>query len=168
MSKLEFYDVTLRDGAQSEFISFSEGDKKAILSLLEKLGLDYIEGGDPQSNPKDKEFFLSTKSGKLSAFGSTRRKDIQTELDPGLRALLEANTNTVCIYGKSSATQARDVLGVTPEENLMLIGESIAFLSGAGKRVIFDAEHFFDGFKNNKAVHKLCPNCSYKNRFNKE
>lgn len=149
MSKLEFYDVTLRDGAQSEFISFSEGDKKAILSLLEKLGLDYIEGGDPQSNPKDKEFFLSTKSEKLSAFGSTRRKDIQTELDPGLRALLEANTNTVCIYGKASQTQARDVLGVTPEENLTLIGESIAFLSGAGKRVIFDAEHFFDGYKEN-------------------
>lgn len=149
MSKLEFYDTTLRDGAQSEYISFSERDKKNILSLLEKLGLDYIEGGDPQSNPKDRDFFLSTTSDKLSAFGSTRRKDIQTELDQGLRALLEANTKTVCIFGKSSAKQANDVLGVTADENLMLIGESIAFLAGSGKRVIFDAEHFFDGYKEN-------------------
>ena len=149
MAELEFYDVTLRDGAQSEGISFSELDKKNIFELLDNLGIDLIEGGDPASNPKDADFFASTKSNKLVAFGSTRRKDVFVGQDIGILSLLEANTDVVCIYGKSSISQVENVLGATKEDNLNMIGESVAFLSGRGKRVIYDAEHFFDGYKEN-------------------
>ena len=149
MTKLEFYDVTLRDGAQSEGISFSEHDKQRIFSLLSELGIDLIEGGDPVSNPKDKNFFMNIKDKKLVAFGSTRRKDSVTEADSGLLSLLEANTDTVCIFGKSSISQIEKVIGVTKEDNLAMIGESVAMLAGSHKRVIYDAEHFFDGYKEN-------------------
>ena len=149
MADLEFYDVTLRDGAQSEGISFSEYDKKMIFGLLDRLGIDFIEGGDPASNPKDAEFFANTKSSKLVAFGSTRRKDTFVGQDAGIISLLEANTDTVCIYGKSCVSQVEGVLGATKDDNLNMIGESVAFLAGRGKRVIYDAEHFFDGYKEN-------------------
>ena len=149
MAELEFYDVTLRDGAQSEGISFSEYDKKMIFGLLDRLGIDLIEGGDPASNPKDAEFFANTKSSKLVAFGSTRRKDTFVGQDAGIISLLEANTDTVCIYGKSCVSQVEGVLGATKDDNLNMIGESVAFLAGRGKRVIYDAEHFFDGYKEN-------------------
>ncbi len=149
MADLEFYDVTLRDGAQSEGISFSEYDKKMIFGLLDRLGIDFIEGGDPASNPKDAEFFANTKSSKLVAFGSTRRKDTFVGQDAGIISLLDANTDTVCIYGKSCVSQVEGVLGATKDDNLNMIGESVAFLAGRGKRVIYDAEHFFDGYKEN-------------------
>lgn len=145
--KIEFLDTTLRDGAQAMGISFSTGDKTGILKLLDDFGIDIIEGGDPASNPKDSDFFAKTRNPKLAAFGSTCHRDNRAEFDSGLKKLLDAYTDTVCIFGKASIEQVKNVLKVSPEQNLEMISESVAFLKGAGKRVIFDAEHFFDGCK---------------------
>ncbi len=145
--KIEFLDTTLRDGAQAQGISFSVRDKESILKLLDDFGIDLIEGGDPSSNPKDAEFFASSNNSKLVAFGSTHRKNVDANNDTGLIKLLEARTDTVCIVGKASESQAMEVLGVSSETNLDMIASSVAFLRGSGKRVIFDAEHFFDGYK---------------------
>ncbi len=150
MAKIEFLDTTLRDGAQAVGISFSTADKTGILNLLDDFGMDLIEGGDPASNPKDSEFFINTSNPKLCAFGSTRHRDSDTAKDVGLNKLIEANTKTVCIFGKASAKQARKVLGVTPEQNLDMIRQSVRFLREHQKRVIFDAEHFFDGYAEDK------------------
>lgn len=147
--KLEFLDTTLRDGQQAEGISFSVRDKADILRVLSELGIDLIEGGDPASNPKDAEFFSAVNNPKLVAFGSTHKKNNEAYNDKGLCALLEAGTNTVCIFGKSSESQVKNVLEIPLEKNLELIGSSVAFLHGGGKRVIFDAEHFFDGYREN-------------------
>lgn len=144
--KIEFYDTTLRDGAQAEGISFSVTDKKQIFGLLDNFGIDLVEGGDPASNPKDTEFFAECKSPKLVAFGSTRHRDTAAYADAGLLKLLEADTPVVCIFGKASVLHVKEVLGVTPEENLNMISESVGFLKAHGKRVIFDAEHFYDGY----------------------
>lgn len=148
-TKIEFLDTTLRDGAQAEGISFSTGDKAAVLTLLDKLGIDLVEGGDPASNPKDAEFFEKTVNPKLAAFGSTRHRDTQAQYDTGLLKLLEAGTQTVCIFGKASLSQTEKVLGASAEQNLEMIAQSVAFLRSNGKRVIFDAEHFFDGYAEN-------------------
>lgn len=148
--KIEFLDTTLRDGAQASGISFSVRDKHDVLTVLDNLGIDLIEGGDPYSNPKDAEFFAEENNDKLVAFGSTHRPNLEANNDEGLCSLLKANTKTVCIFGKASASQVKDVLCVPLEKNLEMIGASVAFLHGAGKRVIFDAEHFFDGYKENK------------------
>lgn len=151
MAKIEFLDTTLRDGAQAEGIAFSPKDKFAIFELLDSYGIDIIEGGDPAANPKDFEFFESVKSPKLAAFGSTRRRDNYAPYDQGIIRLLEAGTNVVCLFGKSSIAQVEDVLKASPEQNLDMIAESVAYLKSRGKRVIFDAEHFFDGYKSNAA-----------------
>ena len=148
--KIEFYDTTLRDGAQAEGISFSVEDKKQIFALLDGFGIDLVEGGDPASNPKDAEFFAECRSPKLVAFGATRHRDKQVFEDSGLARLLEADTRTVCVFGKASLSQVKDVLGVTPEENLTMISESVDFLKLHGKRVIFDAEHFYDGYREDR------------------
>ena len=148
--KIEFYDTTLRDGAQAEGISFSVEDKKQIFALLDGFGIDLVEGGDPASNPKDAEFFAECRSSKLVAFGATRHRDKKVFEDAGLARLLEADTPTVCIFGKTSLSQVNDVLGVTPEENLTMISESVDFLKLHGKRVIFDAEHFYDGYREDR------------------
>lgn len=148
--KIEFLDTTLRDGAQAEGISYSILDKQGILSALSSLNVDLIEGGDPSSNPKDAEFFANTKNDKLVAFGSTHRRDTEVFNDKSIAALLDSRTDTVCIFGKSSASQVRDVLNVDLDKNIELIGETIAYIKGAGKRVIFDAEHFFDGYKEDR------------------
>ena len=153
MPQVELYDTTLRDGAQTEGISYSVQDKLRITEKLDALGVHAIEGGWPGSNPKDAEFFrkarrLTLRSSTLAAFGSTRRAAAAAK-DPNLRALLAAETRTVTIFGKSWDLHVRDVLKVRAEENLRLIEDSVAFLTRHGRHVVYDAEHFFDGYKDN-------------------
>ena len=152
--KIWIFDSTLRDGAQGEEISFSVQDKLNIVQTLDQLGIDYIEAGNPGSNPKDLEFFervgqLTLHHAKLVAFGSTRRKEEKVEDDINLQALLSANTKAVSIFGKSWDFHVTDIIHTTLEENLRMIEETVAFLKAHGKEVIFDAEHFFDGYKRN-------------------
>lgn len=147
--RIEFYDTTLRDGAQAAGISYSLADKKQIFSLLSSFGIDLIEGGDPASNPKDAEFFAECRDAKLVAFGSTRRRNSTAEEDEGLKKLLAAGTDTVCLFGKTSLRHVDEVLHASPEENLKMIADSVRFFASRGKRVIFDAEHFYDGAAEN-------------------
>ena len=154
MKKIQIYDTTLRDGAQGEDISFSMEDKLHIVKRLDDLGIDYIEGGWPGSNSKDIEFFhraqeLKLKRAKLVAFGSTRHPRQSAAHDRNLQALIEANTPVVTIFGKTWDLHVRVALGISLKENLDLIRESVAFLKSKGKEVLYDAEHFFDGFKAN-------------------
>ncbi len=154
MKKIQFFDSTLRDGAQSEGISFSVQDKLHILKTLDQFGISYIEGGNPSSNPKDMEFFQRAKeiplhNAKLCAFGSTVRKGMMPGEDEGIQKLIDAQTPVVVIFGKASVSQVTTVLGITPKENLQLVIDSILFLKAKGKEVIFDAEHFFDGYQEN-------------------
>lgn len=152
--KLEILDSTLRDGAQGADISFSLSDKLAVARQLAELGIPLIEAGNPGSNPKDAEFFqeaqkLALGGSALVAFGSTRRKHIPAQEDAALAALLSAGTAAVCIFGKASALHVAHVLETSPEENLAMIADSVQFARQAGRRVIFDAEHFFDGYREN-------------------
>lgn len=152
--KLTILDSTLRDGAQGEGISFSVRDKIAVCRTLNELGVGYIEAGNPASNPKDAEFFREVKglkflNSKLTAFGSTRRRGVTAETDPGVKALLAAETPAVTVFGKSWDFHATDILRVTLKENLDMIFDTVRYLTDCGKEVIFDAEHFFDGYKNN-------------------
>lgn len=154
MSKVFLYDTTLRDGTQREGISYSLDDKIKIARKLDEFGIDYIEGGWPGSNPKDVDFFrkaasLNLKHAKITAFGSTRRKNADVANDPNIKALLDANTPVVTLVGKSWDLHVIDVLETTMEENLAMIGESVAFCRHQGKEVVYDAEHFFDGYKAN-------------------
>lgn len=150
------FDTTLRDGTQGESVSFSVDDKLIIAQKLDELGIDYIEGGWPGSNPKDKDFFarareLRLKNAKLTAFGSTRFARHAVENDPNVRELVNAGTPAVAIFGKSWDLHAERVLGVSEEENLDLIRETVRFLKDHGKEVVYDAEHFFDGYTANPA-----------------
>ena len=152
--QIQIYDTTLRDGAQMEGISLSVDDKLKITKLLDELGVDFIEGGWPGSNPKDVEFFkkvnsLELKNSKLVAFGSTRRANSKVQSDSILNALLQAKTEYLTIVGKSWDMHVEIALNISLEENLKMIQESIEFLKSHNKKVFFDAEHFFDGFKNN-------------------
>ncbi len=151
---VELYDTTLRDGAQSEGISFSVVDKLNIARKLDKLGIHFIEGGWPGSNPKDAEFFkeargLKLKKAKIAVFGSTRRQNMKAEKDKNLTMLAEAGVEVATIVGKSSEQQVVQVLETSLEENLKMVADSIKYLKGKGLTVFFDAEHFFDGFKAN-------------------
>ncbi|MCL2457119.1 MAG: citramalate synthase, partial [Defluviitaleaceae bacterium] len=144
------------DGAQAEGISFSVTDKIKIAHALDSLGVDYIEAGNPGSNPKDLAFFkhFSEEGGSLShaklvAFGSTRRKGIAAADDANVRALLDSGAGTVCIFGKSWDFHVTDIIGATLDENLEMIRDTVSFLKSQGKEVMFDAEHFFDGYKKN-------------------
>lgn len=153
--RIEIYDTTLRDGTQGEGFNLSLQDKLLIARKLDELGVDYIEGGFPLSNPKDAAFFqevkgLGLRQAKVSAFGMTRRRGIAAQDDPGMKALLEADTPCVTIVGKTSDYQAKAVLGVTPEENLQMIGDSIQLMRSHGRQVLYDAEHFFDTFRANR------------------
>jgi 2-isopropylmalate synthase len=148
------YDTTLRDGAQGEGISFSLDDKIKIAQKLDYLGVSYIEGGWPGSNPKDLEFFkqvqvLGLKNARVAAFGSTRKPGITVKQDSNVKALLESGARTITIVGKTWDFHVLRALETTPEENLNMIRETISYLKDKGLEVIFDAEHFFDGFKNN-------------------
>jgi 2-isopropylmalate synthase len=152
MKKIQIYDTTLRDGSQGENISFSLEDKLHIVKKLDELGVDYIEGGWPGSNRKDIELFqrardLKLKHAKLAAFGSTRHPRHTAANDPNLQALVEAHTPVVTIFGKTWDLHVNLALGVPLQENLEMIRESVAFLKSQGKEVVYDAEHFFDGFK---------------------
>jgi 2-isopropylmalate synthase len=151
---IKIYDTTLRDGSQTEDIAFSVEDKVRIAQKLDELGIHYIEGGWPGSNPKDLQFFQEIKTVNLSgakivAFGSTCRAGTSPEDDPNLQALIEAGTETVTIFGKSWDMHALEALNISLDQNLEIICQSIRFLKGKVPEVIFDAEHFFDGFKNN-------------------
>jgi 2-isopropylmalate synthase len=154
-TSVEIFDTTLRDGAQFEGISLTVEDKLRVAEQLEWLGVKWIEGGYPQANPKDEEFFrrapneLKLSTATLVAFGSTRRPLGKVDDDPTLRALLAADTSTVCIVGKSSEFHVTEALRTTLEEGVAMVGESVQFLKSAGRRVFFDAEHFFDGYKVN-------------------
>ncbi len=152
---MEIYDSTLRDGAQSEGISFSVTDKIKIVQALDSMGVPYIEAGNPGSNPKDLEFFEAIKSmnlkhSKIVAFGSTRRKNIKVEDDANVKSLLTAGTEHVAIFGKSWDFHATEIIHATLEENLDMIEDTIRFFINKGIDVTFDAEHFFDGFKANQ------------------
>lgn len=150
--RIEFYDTTLRDGAQSEGVSFSLNDKLSVVYRLDDFGIDYIEGGYPASNEKDKAFFehIAEKRPKraiVCAFGMTRRKGVKPEDDMGLKELVTSSASILTIVGKSSSYQAREALCISLEENLAMIDETIRYATAAGKRVFYDAEHFFDGWK---------------------
>lgn len=152
--EVEIYDTTLRDGSQGEGINFSVIDKLRIAERLDAFGVHYIEGGWPGSNPKDIEFFAEAKRRKfknsmLAAFGSTRRKGMRVEDDDQVRLLLEAETPVVTLVGKTWLLHVQEVLRTTPDENLGMIGDTIRFLKDHGKIVVYDAEHAFDGYKDN-------------------
>lgn len=152
---IQIFDTTLRDGEQGEGVSFTVGDKLKITKLLDELGVSYIEGGWPASNPKAMDFFnqvrkLKLKNAKMVAFGSTMHPRFQqAEEDSNLQGLIGANTPVVCIFGKSWALHATQALGISLDRNLELIRNSILFLKSKRKEVIFDAEHFFDGYRDN-------------------
>ena len=149
---VQLFDTTLRDGTQSEGLSLSVEDKLKIARLLDGFGIHFIEGGYPGSNPKDIEFFrrarqLGLKHAKLTAFGSTRRAGAKAEDDTNMRALIDAETPVVCIFGKSWLLHVVKVLGTTADENLAMIADSVRFLKSDGREVVYDAEHFFDGYR---------------------
>ena len=150
--RIFIYDTTLRDGAQGERVSFSGVGKILLAKRLDEFGVDYIEGGFPASNPKDMAFFREIRKKELShakvaAFGSTRRAGMRVGEDEQIRALLAAETPVTTIFGKSWKLHVSDVLRTTPEENLSMIADTVAFFKDQGREVFFDAEHFFDGFK---------------------
>ena len=156
MTPVELYDTTLRDGSQGEGVAFSVEDKIRIVHELDSLGIHYIEGGYPGSNPKDVEFFGRIKDhelevGQVVPFGSTRRSGVCADEDPNLIALLDTGLPTVTIFGKSWGLHVEIVLRVSCEENLVLIEDSVRFLTEHGRAVIYDAEHFFDGYNADRA-----------------
>ena len=154
MIRISVYDTTLRDGSQGEGVNFSLQDKLLITARLDALGVDYIEGGYPLSNPKDAAYFRAVRDldlvhAKVAAFGMTRRRDISADSDVGLKALVDSGSKVVAVVGKSWDLHAREILGVSLDENLRMISDSVAFLAANVPEVIYDAEHFFDGYKKN-------------------
>jgi 2-isopropylmalate synthase len=152
--RIAIYDTTLRDGSQGEGVNFSLQDKLLLTAKLDELGVDYIEGGYPLSNPKDFEYFRamkgrSLKHAKVVAFGMTRRKKADAASDTGIKALLDAETPVVTLVGKTWDMHVRDILGTDLDENLRMIADSVAACKAAGREVFYDAEHFFDGYKAN-------------------
>ena len=161
MSTVQLYDTTLRDGAQQEGISLSVEDKLKITRKLDELGVTFIEGGWPGSNPKEIEYFqrvssLSLTHATIAAFGSTRRAGISADQDPNLKALLDSRAPVITLVGKSSDLHVTRILETSLEENLAMIADSVAYLRGQGRRVFFDAEHFFDGFAADHAYALQC------------
>ena len=154
MRSVQIYDTTLRDGAQGEGVNFSLQDKLLLTRKLDELGVDYVEGGYPLSNPKDFEYFqavreLPLRHAKVVAFGMTRRKNAPPETDTCLKALLDARTPVVTIVGKTWDFHVTNVLGTTLDENLRMIADSVAYCRAQGREVFYDAEHFFDGYRAN-------------------
>lgn len=153
-SKVFTYDTTLRDGTQGEGVSISVASKLRLAEKMDSFGIDFIEGGWPGSNPRDMAFFdevkkLNLKHAKVAAFGSTRRANIECKDDNQLKLLIDSGTEYVTIFGKTWLLHVEEVIKTTAEENLKMIEESVAFLRDNGRRVIYDAEHFFDGYKDN-------------------
>ncbi len=160
---VEILDTTLRDGAQAEGISFSINDKFAILDSLVSIGVGYIEAGNPGSNPKDREFFLQyakraqdMQGTLLAAFGSTKRKDVPAAEDANLQAILDAETSVVVIFGKVWDTEVREILRTELEDNLAIISDTVTYLRSRGRRVIFDAEHYFEAYRDNADYTNAC------------
>lgn len=154
MSRIQLYDTTLRDGSQGEGVNFSLQDKLMIAAKLDELGFDYIEGGYPLSNPKDEEFFqraadMDWKHAKVTAFGMTRRKGIAASDDIGMQALVNSRAPVITIVGKTWDLHVTEVLRVSLKENLEMIGDSVAYAKSEGREVIYDAEHCFDGWRQN-------------------
>jgi 2-isopropylmalate synthase len=161
MRRIEIYDTTLRDGSQAEEVSFSVEDKLRITEKLDEMGVHYVEGGWPGSNPKDADYFakvgrLKLKHSEVVAFGSTHRPRKKPEKDETLRSLVEANTPVVTIFGKTWDFHVKEALKVPLEENLDIIHDSVAFLKRHAGKVFFDAEHFFDGYRDNRAYALKC------------
>jgi 2-isopropylmalate synthase len=153
-ARLEIYDTTLRDGAQAEDVSFSAEDKVRVAQQLDGLGVQFIEGGWPGANPKDIEFFRMIKETPLQhatvvAFGSTRKASNTVQKDPNIQALLDAETKIITLFGKSWSLHVTDALGISLATNLDIIGDSLSHLRSKGRRLFYDAEHFFDGYKTN-------------------
>ena len=150
------YDTTLRDGTQGENVSFSVADKLAIAYKLDEIGIDYIEGGWPGSNPRDEEFFERAKTdlrlsrARLVAFGSTRHAANAVEDDDNVRKLVESATPAVAIFGKSWSLHTERALRVTEQQNLEMINSTVAYLKALGREVVYDAEHFFDGYQTDR------------------
>src|SRR3990172_12019870 len=160
-TRIELYDTTLRDGTQMEGISLSVDDKLKIARRMDELGVHYIEGGYPGSNPKDIEFFaraaeLNLKNARLAAFGATRKAGGRADTDPNLKALVEATTPVVTIVAKAHDRHVTHVLETTLEENMAMIGDSVRFLKAQGRTVFLDAEHFFDGFESDSQYALQC------------
>ena len=164
--KIYIFDTTLRDGAQTQGVDFSIDDKLKIAEALGNLGVDYIEGGWPGANPTDTEFFqkkIHLKNSILTAFGMTKRSGRSAENDPGLSALLDSNTPAICLVGKTWDFHVDVALGISKEENIENIRESTKLFVREKKEFMFDAEHFFDGFKNNKDYAISCIKSAYDN-----
>ena len=165
-NKVEIYDTTLRDGTQQSGINLSLEEKLLITKKLDDLGVDFIEGGFAGSNPKDEEYFkrvkkLNLQNSKIVSFGQTRKANIDTKNDIFIKALLSAETDFVTIVGKASAYQVEKIIKTSLEENINMISDSISFLKEKNKEVFFDAEHFFDGYKENPDYSLLCLKAAY-------
>ncbi|MCK5081453.1 MAG: citramalate synthase, partial [Candidatus Omnitrophica bacterium] len=163
MSRITIYDTTLRDGSQTEGIAFTLSDKLKITTKLDEIGIHYIEGGWPGSNPKDKAYFKEVRKKKLksatvAAFGSTRRAKTKASQDTNLQELVKSQTEVITIFGKTWDLHITDVIKTSLSENLKMITDSIKFLKKKKKKVFYDAEHFFDGYKANPeyALTTLC------------
>ncbi len=162
--RVYLYDVTLRDGAQTQGVDFSAEDKAAIAHELDSLGIDYIEGGWPGANPTDDAFFSdlpNLKTARISAFGMTRRAGRSTENDPGLKALLDAPCGAICMVGKTWDFHVDVALGIERDENVRMIADSVRHATACKDEVLFDAEHFFDGYKGNRAYALECVTAAY-------
>ncbi len=149
-NRIQLYDTTLRDGMQGEGMSLSAGEKLRVVHRLDELGIDLVEAGFPSSNPKELELFGLLERERLghadvAAFGMTRRRDSRADADPGLRVLAECFAPVCTLVGKTWTLHLEKVVRVDPDENLRMIADSVAFLVAQGKRVVYDAEHFFDG-----------------------
>lgn len=159
MTRIFLYDTTLRDGAQTQGVDFTVSDKQALAAAIDAIGIDYIEGGWPGANPTDDGFFAAPpmlKTARLTAFGMTRRTGRSAANDPGLNAVLAPNVGTVCLVGKSWDYHVESALEISLDDNLALIADSVAEAVGRRKQVIFDAEHFFDGYQNNPVYAVEC------------
>jgi 2-isopropylmalate synthase len=161
--RLYLFDTTLRDGAQTSGVDFALEDKVAIAAMLDKLGIDYVEGGYPGANPTDNAFFERKRTGRaiFTAFGMTKRAGASVSNDPGLRALLDAKADAICFVAKTSDYQVRVALGTTEAENLEGIRFSVEAARGAGREVLLDCEHFFDGYKANRAYALACAKAAH-------
>jgi 2-isopropylmalate synthase len=162
--RLYLFDTTLRDGAQTHGVDFTLHDKRLIAEMVDELGIDYVEGGYPGANPTDTEFFASKPKlghAKFTAFGMTRRPGRSASNDPGLAALIEAKADAICFVAKSSAYQVRVALETTNEENLASIRDSVSAAKAAGREVMLDCEHFFDGYKEDSKFALACAKAAY-------
>ena len=154
MDTILIYDTTLRDGTQGENVNFSAEEKLKIAGRLDDIGVHYIEGGWPGSNPRDMRFFelaqdVRFKNARLAAFGSTRKAGIRAEEDENLKALIDSNAPVLTVFGKSWDLHVQQIIEISLAENLAMIRDTVAFLKKTGREIVYDAEHFFDGFKHN-------------------